>query len=275
MQASPVEAFVAALKAGRSIAEKLMIVVAHPDDETIGIGAQLCRFEDLLIVHATDGAPRDMYDAARYGFARVEDYATARRGELASALTAGGAPHARTLRFDIPDQEACRDLADLTRRIADLLSSEQPRAVFTHPYEGGHPDHDACAFAVHTASQLVGDQAAPAIIEMALYHRRRGEVAYGDFLPAEQPVTMLPLNEDEVCRKRRMIDAFTTQRWLLASFPLDCERLRRAPKYDFRQPPHPGALHYETLGWDVTGAEWRSVAAAALAKLGLAELRCL
>lgn len=71
-----------------------------------------------------------------------------------------------------------------------------------------------------------------------------------------------------------MIDCFTTQRWLLAEFPLDCERLRVAPAYDFRTPPHPGPLHYETLGWDITGAAWRRHAAAALAELGLANLPC-
>jgi LmbE family N-acetylglucosaminyl deacetylase len=275
MPAAPAEAFIAALQARRSIAERVMVVVAHPDDETIGIGAQLCRFEDLLIVHTTDGAPRDMRDAARYGFAGVEDYAAARRRELSNALIESGAAHARTLAFDIPDQEACRDLGGLTGRIADLLVSEDPAAVFTHAYEGGHPDHDACAFAVHAASKLVPKASAPAIIEMALYHRRDGRLMSGDFLPAEQPATVLPLNDGDVGRKQRMIDAFATQRWLLASFPLDCERLRVAPEYEFCQPPHSGVLHYETLGWKITGARWRNHAATALGQLGLADLPCL
>jgi LmbE family N-acetylglucosaminyl deacetylase len=275
MSAAPKRAIIAALLARRPIVERVMVVVAHPDDETIGIGAQLCRFQDLLIVHTTDGAPRDMRDAARYGFARREDYAAARRAELSDALIESGAAHARTLAFDIPDQEACRDLVGLTGRIADLLVSEQPAAVFTHAYEGGHPDHDACAFAVHAASKLVPKASAPAIIEMALYHRCDSELVSGDFLPAEQPVTVLALDSDDVSRKQRMIDAFATQRWLLSSFPLDCERLRVAPEYDFRQAPHPGVLHYETLGWEITGAGWREHAAIALGQLGLADLPCL
>ena len=45
-----------------------MIVVAHPDDETIGMGAQLCRFRDALLVQVTDGAPRD---GRRCGGARI------------------------------------------------------------------------------------------------------------------------------------------------------------------------------------------------------------
>jgi hypothetical protein len=30
----------------------------------------------------------------------------------------------------------------------------KPDIVFTHPYEGGHPDHDFTAFAVHAACRL-------------------------------------------------------------------------------------------------------------------------
>jgi LmbE family N-acetylglucosaminyl deacetylase len=269
------EAVIAALKARRLVDEKVMVVAAHPDDETIGIGAQLCRLKNALILHVTDGAPRDGRDMARYGFSSIEEYAASRRVELANALEAGGVADARTLTFDIPDQEACRHLAELTRRIAELFDSETPCAVFTHAYEGGHPDHDAAAFAVHAACRLLPPKSAPAIIEMALYHRQGGHLVNGEFIAADRPVTPVPLNEDDTGRKRRMIDCFTTQRWLLATFPVDYERLRAAPEYDFRAPPHPGKLHYETLGWNIDGAGWRQCASEALARLGLARATCL
>ena len=54
-----------------------------------------------------------------------------------------------------------------------------------------------------------------------------------------------------------MIDCFTTQLWLLEQFDLATERFRLAPEYDFREPPHPGELHYETLGWDIDRRDWR------------------
>ena len=135
----------------------------------------------------------------------------------------------------------------------------------------------------------------PPILEMALYHRRDGRLVSGEFLPIASrrkpgptdPPTerltngsrlspgreilcaTLALNEDEVWRKQQMIDCFTTQRWLLMQLDTTIERVRIAPDYEFRSPPHPGELHYETLGWGITGANWRCCAAAALAELDL------
>src|SRR3954471_547989 len=129
------ETILARLAAGGPIAERIMIVVAHPDDETIGLGAQLGRFKDALLVHVTDGAPRDGGDARAYGFARVADYAAARQAELAASLCAGDAAGVRTVGLGIPDKEAWQDLAGLVRHIAEKLHAEQPAAIFTHVYE--------------------------------------------------------------------------------------------------------------------------------------------
>ena len=266
------EEILARLAARQRVGDRVVVVAAHPDDETIGLGAQLRRLDDALLVHVTNGAPRDGHDAAAYGFATLADYEAARRRELAAALTKGGADHLRTLSLGIVDQEAMHHLPSLARQFRELFLQERPQAVVTHAYEGGHPDHDAAAFAVHAACRLIAEP--PAILEMALYHRREGRLVSGEFLPstAQEPRTVIELNEEEIERKQRMIDCFTTQRWLLMQLDCAVERLRIPPGYNFRTAPHPGELHYETLGWGITGPDWRRKAAAALAELGLAEL---
>ena len=100
-----------------------MIVVAHPDDETLALGGQISRLRDALLVHLTDGAPRDGEDARHHGFTAPADYAAARRKELAAALIAGEAAGVRSAALDIPDKEAYRDLAGLARQLLELLKA--------------------------------------------------------------------------------------------------------------------------------------------------------
>lgn len=251
------------------IGARLLIVVAHPDDETIGTGAQLWRLRDVLLVHVTDGAPRDGEDARRNGFVVPADYAAARRRELAAALTAGGGAGVRTAEFGIPDKEAFLDLTGLTRRLAEVLRQERPAAVLTHSYEGGHPDHDAAAFAVHAACRGCAAAEQPVIIEMPFYHAHAGQMVTGRFLPNWSEEVVVPLGDADLLKKRRMVDCFHTQREILSCFEVGAERYRLAPAYNFRDPPHSGALLYETFGWGISGREWRRRASQALDLLGL------
>lgn len=253
------------------------IVAAHPDDEVIGAGGILPRLKRITLLHVTDGAPRNMRDAAAAGFATCEAYARARRSELEQALALAGVAPERTDRIGIADQEAALHLAALTRTLAERLDRNRPDLVITHPYEGGHPDHDSTAFAVHCACNLLKQhgRVPPPIIEMASYHIRAGRIAALEFLPdADRGIVTLPLTEAQQRLKRRMVDCFASQAATLAQFPLDRERFRAAPAYDFRRPPHPGQLLYELFDWGMTGTRWRALAEEALATLHPAGPAC-
>jgi hypothetical protein len=52
------------------IEDKIGIIAAPPNDETIGIGAQVNRCSNVLLLHTTDGAPRNGYDSGVLGSAR-------------------------------------------------------------------------------------------------------------------------------------------------------------------------------------------------------------
>ncbi len=274
------------------IRERVAIVVAHPDDETLGLGALLPRLADVTLVHVTDGAPRGGEDARRHGFASPEDYAAARRVELAAATGLAGVPADRLTCLGVPDQGVASRLAETARRLVPLIRDAE--IVLTHALEGGHPDHDATAFAVHAASRMIGRTGegavrqqnspspdlchddgtrsafAPALIEFPLYRLGPDGGWLRQSFADERGAAMLRLSPPERDLKRRMIAAHATQRETLDGFGTADEWFRPAPVYDFAMLPNEGALLYERHGWGLTGARWRELAAAALAELGIA-----
>lgn len=254
-------------------APRTVLVAAHPGDESASVGTRLARLRDARIACVTDGAPRDGRDAARHGL-DVAAYAKLRDRELEAALALCGIEPAQLVRLGIPDQQASLNLAQLAHALAALFEETGAQAVLTHAYEGGHPDHDACAFGVHAACRLLRKRGleAPVVVEMAGYHWGPEGLRAGAFLPAHDETpdeVMVQLTPEEQVHKRALLACHASQEQALHPFPLDTERFRVAPHYDFRQSPHPGQLYYERHPWGMNGERFRALAAAALEELGI------
>jgi N-acetylglucosamine malate deacetylase 2 len=242
---------------------KSLVVAAHPDDEVIGAGAQLASLNPLQIIFATDGAPRNGHDAGAHGFVSVTDYAQARRREAQAAAALAGLPPSRLRWLGIPDQETSFRLAELSETLHAIFLNTQPDLVLTHAYEGGHPDHDAVAFAVYLACQRLGTRA-PVVVEMTSYYNDHGRFCAGRFLQESSPWSVrAELSPTEQQFKRELFACYKTQTEVLSAFPLDRESFRVAPSYDFTIPPHPGTLYYEMFDWGMSGRKWRELAAGA------------
>jgi LmbE family N-acetylglucosaminyl deacetylase len=255
----PADSLVALAGVG-SVPGSVAVVVAHPDDETIGIGGQLARIPDVIIAHVTDGAPRDLKDAHAQGFDDAASYAAARRREAAAALALAELPAASAISFEIPDQSAALQMPMLVRRLAHLFTERAIRTVVTHAFEGGHPDHDATAFAVHAAATL--SSCPLMILEMPFYREGpEGWIIQQFRADPDWPELTLWLTERERRLKERMLAAYRTQAATLQRFSAEVERFRMAPRYEFTCPPQP--LLYEREGWGMTGSRWSMLAASA------------
>lgn len=253
---------------GHAPPPRVLLVGAHPDDETVGAGAVLARLSGVRLVCVTDGAPRERRWWGDPSLPSREAYASVRRGELRAALSLAGIAGDAVIHFGIADQEASLHLAGITRRMRDVIRDAAPEVVLTLAYEGGHPDHDAVAFCVHTACALLGEDA-PTIVEFPLYHAEDGAMVVGTWMDERPGAVEVRIDGDDQARKIRMVACHASQMATLVRFPTDVERFRPAPPHDFTRPPHDGPLNYETFGW-ADGAAWRERAVTALRELGLA-----
>jgi LmbE family N-acetylglucosaminyl deacetylase len=266
-------AFLELLRAGGTItADRVAVVVAHPDDETIGAGGQLPRLAGIHVLHLTTGASADIGDARANGFATPAAYGRQRRAELLAAMGFAGIPPDALVSFDAVDQQLARRLVPLVCRLAEFLAERRIAVVLTHPYEGGHPDHDATAFVAQAAAALLtlAGHEAPGIVEMAFYHAgAKGQE--NQRFPADggQGEIVIALDEAALRLKQRMLAAYVTQRQLVFEFSSPLERFRPAPTYDFTRLPNGGRLNYEGFDWGMNGADWRTLAGRALRDLGL------
>jgi N-acetylglucosamine malate deacetylase 2 len=233
--------------------ERVLLIVAHPDDETGGCGVLLQRFRDATVVFCTDGAPMQPRFWADCG--SRERYALTREAEARRAMAIAGTRHVWFLREAwqgdlFRDQELHRAVANAIRRVAAAVVRYRPQALLTSAYEGGHPDHDSCSFIANTIGATYGLP----IWEMPLYHRASdGTLVCQQFRNGGTPECMIEPTDDEWQRKLDMLSQYASQPdlWTFIQSPVEC--FRRQPRYDYSRPPHEGELNYEAWRWPVTG----------------------
>lgn len=145
---------------------RLMAVLAHPDDESLGFGGVLARYSaegvETFVITATRGQ-RGRYKGIPPGEGHpgAEAMARMREAELRAACAALGVREVVLLDY----MDGALDQADpvaASARIAAELRRLRPQVVLTFDPQGayGHPDHIAiCQFAV-AALVLAADPAA-------------------------------------------------------------------------------------------------------------------
>ena len=142
---------------------RLLAVLAHPDDESLGLGGVLARYAaegvETSLVTATRGEG-GKYRGVREGpeYPGREGLARIREDELRAAARTLGISDLTILGY--PDGAlAAADPIELASRIAAHVRRIRPHVVLTFPPDGayGHPDHIAISQAATAAIVVAAD----------------------------------------------------------------------------------------------------------------------
>ena len=234
---------------------RTLLLVAHPDDESISCGALLQRVREPIVVYGTDGGPQDEFFWGKHG--SRENYVEVRKKEARAALGAVGVTNVLWLADSdmkhFQDQHLFRHLPAAFEALRTLVERHKPDTILTLAYEGGHPDHDSCNF---LGRQVADDLGLPAW-EAPLYFRRgESNVLLQEFHTKNGTEIELIPTPEEQRRKRQMCEAYVSQRGVVSIFENnDRERFRPMAAYDYSKPPHEGVLNYEAWQWPIKGQE--------------------
>lgn len=125
---------------------KLMCVLAHPDDESLGTGGTLARYAsegvETYVITATRGERGRFGDAAERP--PLEVVGRAREAELRAAAQVLGVREVRFLDYIDGDLDQA-DPQEVIAKIAKEIRRTRPHVIVTFGFEGayGHPDHIA------------------------------------------------------------------------------------------------------------------------------------
>jgi N-acetyl-1-D-myo-inositol-2-amino-2-deoxy-alpha-D-glucopyranoside deacetylase len=152
----------------------LMVVFAHPDDESFGIGGTMARYGAdpdvrVVLVCATHGEAGEISDP---NLATPERLGEVREQELRCACGLLGVDSLHFLGYrdsgmagtpqnQDPRALAMADASEAVRHIVALIRRERPHVVVTHDETGGygHPDHIAVHRHTKAAFAAAGDPA--------------------------------------------------------------------------------------------------------------------
>ena len=242
---------------------RVLVLVAHADDECVGYGALLQKMRAPVLVIATDGAPRDEYFWGRFG--SREAYAAVRRDEARRAAQAVGVRELVLLADEdggaegqrlnghvlqercLEDQRLFLNLATAYSLLQELAERTKPEAIATLAYEGGHPDHDSCS----VLGARLGERLGVPVWEAPLYNRAGGDgkSRVQQFVCENGTEALVEITPRELERKRAMCAAYRSQGEILRVFDAQREVVRPQARYDYAQRPHAGPVNYECWQW--------------------------
>lgn len=131
-----------------------IVVAAHQDDETIGIGGLIGREvqsgKRVVVVYVTNGClghPAGVDQEHRVGL---------RAREARAALSEVGIPGEDVFLLGFPDSLSYMYMSEIVEDLVRLFRILRPVTVYCHSIEGGHLDHDVVAYVTQRAAMRSG-----------------------------------------------------------------------------------------------------------------------
>ncbi len=193
-------------------AQRLVVVAAHPDDETLGAGGLLAAAHEAGL--ATDVVVLTAGEASHpHSPTHPSDALAARRRAEAVEAVRLLAPSARLEHAELPDGGLEAREVDITTRLVSRIGDGRHTLLVAPWRRDGHPDHEAAGRASRVASARTGATS----WEYPVWFWHWAE-------PEEAPwsdLVFFPLSDAQRVRKRAAVAAHRTQVAPLSSQPGD------------------------------------------------------
>jgi len=205
---------------------RVAFVSPHPDDAELCCGILIRRLIrsgiEVNYVCVTDGAPVEQdhlnLTSLPPNYDR-EAYKSTRHRETTRALDLLGVEPGCIEFLDYPDLGTLNHIHSIVENFGAILKDVD--GVFCCPFEGGHPDHDVCRFALAESARLSAYSGK--MFEYASYNVRGYQVFLKDS-PAD--LTIIAEPEEEQFQKR-IAEIFVSQKEMATQFKTNIECFRQ------------------------------------------------
>jgi LmbE family N-acetylglucosaminyl deacetylase len=224
--------------------KRILILVAHPDDEVVGCAASIARARSegatVTALYLTNGCiPREaMWPWQRENYDSV---VAVRRAEAEAAATfLGVLPVGWGTR---PARALWRELPAVFEEVQVALAQFRPDQVWVPAYEGGNPDHDALSAVGFKLKSRTS------VLEFSEYNFFGGKARYQSFISSDETVRVVSLTPAERMVKKTALKLYVSEAHTLSAIDIGQESYRPLARYNYAQPPHQDKVWYARFQW--------------------------